>query len=194
MDVDKIIFFDQAATNWNENISKLDHATIERAINLLNFKDDEVVLDIGCGTGVLFPYLRKQMVIGLDFSIKMLENIPVEYLSENVSLLCADAHSIPLESNSIDHITCFSTFPHFTFPQIIFKEVKRVLKQGGSFSIIHLSAPEIINDIHRSVGGAIENDILPDMKPLTDLVMKYFNKTICINTPCLYFLQVTKAK
>ncbi|MFH2003182.1 MAG: methyltransferase domain-containing protein [Bacteroidota bacterium] len=192
MNSDKINFFDAAAEHWNEDIADIDHSSLKRVIELLNFKENEIVLDVGCGTGVLFPYLRNQKVIGMDFSSNMLAHIPQDLLTDNIRLICADAHSIPLADNFVDHVVCFSAFPHFTNAILAVKEMNRVLKGGGTLTIFHLAEPDVINGIHQSVGGPIANDFLINMPNLKKLLSEYFGIQLCVQNPNLFLIQAMK--
>lgn len=69
------------------------------SISKLNLKQGDTVVDIGCGTGLNFPYLQQEVgqdgkIIGVDLSGEMLaeaQQIIENNRWDNVELVCADA-------------------------------------------------------------------------------------------------------
>ena len=71
----------------------------KEAISKLNLKSGDTVIDIGCGTGLNFPFLyqavgQKGKIIGVDLSVEMLAEARQRAASnqwDNVQLECVDA-------------------------------------------------------------------------------------------------------
>lgn len=111
-----------------------------------NFKGSStIVLDIGCGRGELVYSLSKNCsrVYGLDysenallFSKTVVSRIP-EDIKKKTFLLCADACFLPFKNNSIEHIFSLDVFEHLNDYElkILVKEICRVLKKGGHFTV-----------------------------------------------------------
>lgn len=96
---------------------------------MLCSRKQNMVLDLGCGTGRFLEYAR----IGLDISKKMLA---VSKLKHPVKqLVHAPAQRMPFDNNVFDSIFSFHLFMHLRKNEIvsILKEVYRVLKPGGYF-------------------------------------------------------------
>lgn len=100
------------------------------------------LLDIGCGTGDLclkMCYSKSfDKIIGVDVSTEMLKqaNIKKSNLGLNkVTFVKSLAEELPLESNSVDVITCLNSFHHHNQKKTI-GEVKRVLKKSGLFLVL----------------------------------------------------------
>jgi len=92
------------------------------------------VLDIGCGTGALFPefFRRADLVAGIDtfiqdYSIRGLCQM------EKVTAYIAwgSVLDIPFKGQSFDTITCISTLEHISDSVRALKDIKRTLKTGG---------------------------------------------------------------
>jgi ubiquinone/menaquinone biosynthesis C-methylase UbiE len=89
-------------------------------------KPDEIVLDIGCGTGLLIQRLESETV-GLDISTSLLSTA-LSRLRENESaqLIIADAEHPPFRSFSIDKIFAVTILQNAPNPRSVLLEIKRV--------------------------------------------------------------------
>lgn len=114
----------------------------EFAFECVNVGDDAKIIDIGCGGGVnieKFHRLTTGNVDGLDYSeVSVSETVKrnrkyVEMGKCNV--IQADVTDMPIEDETYDLVTAFSTI--FFWPEIgeTFKEVLRIIKPNGQFMI-----------------------------------------------------------
>lgn len=88
-----------------------------------------VLLDIGCGTGMLLQDLEKRgFATGLDFS-----SIALEYCQKggSANLGRADVRHLPVKSGSVDLITALDLIEHIEDDHGLMGEFYRVLKPGG---------------------------------------------------------------
>ncbi len=159
-------YFNQRAAIWDESVAEKDIAKLERMARRLNIKPGSIVLDVGTGTGVFLPFLRKEIggggrIIALDFAEEMLRNARAKGFDGNIDYLHADVTNIPLCSNIIDAIVCYSSFPHFQDKPKALAEMKRVIKGGGRLLICHTSSRASINEIHRQT-PTVKKDTIPD--------------------------------
>lgn len=94
-------------------------------------------LEIACGTGQLLPEIaeRSQNVVGMDRSDSMLRSAMRKRMSDNISMLQADAAQLPFRGGVFD--TVVSTFPaSFIARSEVLDEICRVLEPGGSFVVV----------------------------------------------------------
>ncbi|MGC9070913.1 MAG: class I SAM-dependent methyltransferase, partial [Elusimicrobiales bacterium] len=78
-------FFNKLALDWDKKESKKTFENIKKIISLIKINTFENVLDVGCGTGVCFPYLTRKFknYIGIDLSDKMIEIAKTKYPCAN---------------------------------------------------------------------------------------------------------------
>jgi len=164
-------FFDSLAAEWDLNFTAEDLERLSRIVERLGIKKGMDVLDLGCGTGVLFDMLRRRVtgsgsVTGVDFSYQMAQQAHRNFPFSNVNVVDADAVSLPFADSSFDLAVAFSAFPHFSDQQKAIDEVHRVLKDRSRFFIIHLISSKELSEIHSRIGGAVEHDQIPAEKRL----------------------------
>ena len=95
---DVIEFFDRQAPQWDADMIRHDDiiATILDNAEVVPGVD---VLDVACGTGVLFPdYLARKVgsVTAVDISPEMVKIAQGKYPGENITVLCGDVEPIQL--------------------------------------------------------------------------------------------------
>ena len=171
-------FFDSAAQTWDSRpgTDKAKNA-VEAALCALELREGDIVLDIGCGTGVAIPEIAKAVgaggkVIGLDFSHGMLVQAGGKKLSPSAVYVQADAHRLPVSSESIDAILCFAAFAHFTGKDAFLREAHRVLHADGKVALCHPMSSAELNRFHRNVGDAVGNDVLPEAERVAAVARK----------------------
>lgn len=112
------------------------------ALECVNVNENAKVIDLGCGGGVnieRFLELTKNSVDGLDHSdVSVAESIKrnQDAVDDNRCIVIhSDVTDMPIEDDSYDLATAFSTI--FFWPNLVetFKEVLRILRPGGEFMI-----------------------------------------------------------
>ena len=143
-----------------------DQKNLDRHCALFDIKKGHKILDIGCGTGVMFGRLKKLVgkrgkVIGIDFSPAMIKRAKSKHKKDKKNFICADAHYLPFEEKIFDRVIYFSCFPHFSDKKKAIKEAVRVLKPKGIVIISHLCSSRKVAVIHKCAGPAVAKDFLP---------------------------------
>ena len=101
------------------------------------------VLDLACGTGILFPHLveRFDLVVGLDYSFPMLREAKKKNL-QRVRLVRGNALFLPFGEAVFDTAVVSLGLRHFPDIELSLRELFRVLKEGGELHILEVGIPE----------------------------------------------------
>lgn len=168
-----------------------------RLFSLLPLKPGDQVLDVGCGNGVLVPFVLERItstgiLYELDFSEKMIEANRGLHPQKNIRFIVSDAESAPLEEASCDVVICFSCFPHFHDKEKAMRVLSRILKPHGVFAVSHFNSSEEIKK-HHGTCQAVMHDHLPE-EPAMRLLFQEAGLTIelFIDEPGFYCIITRK--
>lgn len=133
--------FDELASDWDSIRDQLFGDMIPRHLLKLFFPENQVVADIGTGTGYLLELLgdRPKKVIAIDQNDSMMEfaRNKVEALGlENVEFRTGDAHNPPLQPEEADLVTMVMILHHLENPEVAITESVKAIKPGGNLLII----------------------------------------------------------
>ncbi|MCX8023198.1 MAG: class I SAM-dependent methyltransferase [Syntrophorhabdaceae bacterium] len=191
-------FFEESATGWDDDHTR--HISPERLreiVSLFSINDGDYILDVGCGTGILLPYLfevkGKGRLAAIDFSFNMIKVARMRLAYMGISFVNGSVSAIPFQDRVFDKVVCFSAFPHFPDKKRACDEMARVLKQGSRLYIAHIHSSYEIENLHRGIGGAVKEDRLPDPKAMEELLQKSgFIHISIIDEPGKYIAQGIK--
>jgi ubiquinone/menaquinone biosynthesis C-methylase UbiE len=114
---------------WFQGRRKVILDTLRQHARRDSASDRPVILDIGCGTGMMLEDLQQMgSATGLDFSMVALEYCQKRGINK---LGRADVRNIPVKSNSVDIITALDLIEHIEDDHGLMSEFQRVLKPGG---------------------------------------------------------------
>jgi len=126
--------------HYKENKPFQSHDWALDSIEKINFKGDEIILDIGCGDGKITAEISKKVpsgrVLGIDFSQNMIETAKKSYGHiSNISFKVADATNF-IAKEKFDLITSFFVFHWIEDLLIVLKNIKKNLKPDGKIIFI----------------------------------------------------------
>ena len=121
-------YYDKLAKSYDKLYKNKYMRVVEREIIKKEIKDNDFVLDIGCGTGEQLKLLNR--AVGLDISIEMAK---MAKHKTNKPVVVANAEFLPFKSKSFDKaISFFGALNHCNLKRAL-REVNRVLKDDGVF-------------------------------------------------------------
>jgi SAM-dependent methyltransferase len=101
------------------------------------------VADICCGCGdvalLIARDLKPSVVLGIDHSLPAIEyatRLAKEFKVRNADFRLGDATALMLEDEQFDFVLCRLSIQIFSRPELILKELHRILKPGGRLYLI----------------------------------------------------------
>lgn len=155
-------YFNEQHKNWINTVDENKMKIMVKSIKQLNISKYHKVLDVACGTGVLYPLLMNIPVkkyTGLDISEKMLEQFSKEYNDAETKLGDFDKQ-VKIEEK-YDIIIIFNSIPHFENLDVVFENSRNNLKQDGKLSIIHARTRNGLTEHHNRIGYNLGRDAIP---------------------------------
>ena len=168
-------YFNEKADVWDEAVAEKDSHKLEQMVQRFNLETGSAVLDVGTGTGVFLPYLlaiigEKGRVVGLDVAERMLQQAYRKGFRGKVHYICGDIMTVPCGDGLFDAVVCYSSFPHFQDKPRAFREIYRVLKNGGRLLVCHTNSRTHINGIHSQL-PVVSHDIIPDADEVREMLL-----------------------
>lgn len=184
---DVIEYFDRCAPTWDGEMRKddeilaaiLDNAEVGKGMD---------VLDVACGTGVLFPhYLKRNVasVTGIDISPEMAKIAAGKIEAEpKVRVICGDVEETDFD-RKFDRIVVYNALPHFPKPKRLIKTLSALLKEGGRLTIAHGASRETIDAQHSGEASKVSSGLMR-AEELVKLFDPYFDVEIMISNRKMY--------
>ena len=184
---DVIEFFDRAAPRWDAEMIKSD-TVIEAILDNAEIEAGQDILDVACGTGVMFPYYLKRgvaSVTGIDISPEMAKIAEEKYATTaGIQVICGDVEAVKF-GKKFDRIVVYNAFPHFPKPKRLIKILAGMLKDNGRLTIAHGQSREAIDGHHQGPASKISNGLM-SAESLKKLFDPYFTVEIMISNGKMY--------
>jgi len=143
-----------------------------RLITQLNPKDNENILDFGCGTGTLMLMIKKArpgcVVYGIDIDPQVLEIAETKAQRDRVDIHLAKYNGItlPFADENFDKVVTSLVLHHLSREEKfgIFGEIYRVLKIGGELHILDFG-------IQRSLYTRLLTSVTKLLEPIEDNIL-----------------------
>jgi len=118
---------------------------LQRLLNK-NHLEGKVILDIGCGTGMISRgFVNKNEVWGIDISPPLL-NIARR---KGLYGVLASADLLPFRDREFDLVLCVGVIPYYRSPEKIFSEICRVTRKNAKMVITSTANSWIIRSVLR---------------------------------------------
>ena len=191
---DVIGFFDSNAHSWDARMIKNDEI-INTILDNAKVTAGSRVLDVACGTGVLFPdYLLRSVdeVVGIDISPKMVSAAHEKFGSiSSIKLINADAETVKLKK-AFDCIVIYNAFPHFLDPGRLIENMSRHLVPSGTLTIAHGMSRAGIDRHHSGRAQNVSNGLM-SAEALSKLFSKHLSVSHVISNDSMYQVVGRKA-
>ncbi len=161
-------FFNVVAPEWDKIRANFFDETIkDKLINLGVLDQTMTVVDLGAGDGFISRSVSGYVndVYAIDLSSEMLKHLTIKAQNEgitNITAIEGDGLDIPLQDSSVD-VVCASMFlHHIETPELVIREMYRVLKPGGMVFLADFHEhcnTELIKKMHDYWPGFKKNEI-----------------------------------
>jgi ubiquinone/menaquinone biosynthesis C-methylase UbiE len=137
--VDHVVdFFDRIAPVYDTWAGGQHGRVSARLVDLATPAKDELVLDVGTGTGqvanLVAPRVNPGLVFGIDLSENML-SIARARKGKNVQFMGMAAEHLVFRPETFDLVTMGEALAYFADPTVALAEAERVLKPGGRLAV-----------------------------------------------------------
>jgi len=143
-------FYDDLSEFYDNLVGSSERRIANKALDRLNVRGGESVLEIGFGTGRCLQRISKSVgqrgrSYGIDISFGMSDmarrRLKEAGLMERTDLCGGDGASLPYGEGVFDAVFMSFTLELFDTPEIprVLREIERVLKKGGRLGIVSMS-------------------------------------------------------
>ena len=178
-----IDFFDRCAPWWDDDMVR-NEEIISTILTCGGIREGIDVLDVACGTGVLFPdYLKRGVasVTAIDISPEMAKIAAGKFPQVNV--ICGDVETESFDKQ-FDAVMIYNAFPHFANPARLIEVLSKHVKPGGRLSVAHgMSRGALIK--HHENASRVSIDLLEEHQ-LAALFAPWFDVDVVISTDRMY--------
>ena len=169
----QVDFFNFIAQKW-DSIITVDKEKINKLLSQISIKNEDSILDVGTGTGVLIPFYNQinkdGKMTGVDIFEGML-NVAKRKFSNlnNVNFEVLDVENDFIQSK-FDKVVLYSMFPHLNNKvETIKKLVNNNLKSNGKLLIADYDSREFLNNMHSNTDERVSKDRLIDVNKQKEL-------------------------
>lgn len=126
-------------------LQRIWHTGKLKAVFSLIEKKPKKILDIGCASGWFLSQIAKKYYQADCFGIDIYKNAIIygKKHYRNLNLKHGDAHKLPYKNKSFDLVICTEVLEHVERPDIVLKEIRRILKPGG-ISLIEMDSGNLL--------------------------------------------------
>lgn len=176
-------FFDRCAPWWDADMVR-NERVIEKILDNAGIRAGVSVLDVACGTGVLFPDYEKRgvaSVTGVDISPQMARIAAEKFPQYRV--VCADVETVEL-AEQFDCVMVYNAFPHFPEPKRLIRALAARTKPGGRLSVAHSMSRAALTEHHRRA-SEVSIELLHE-QALAEIFEEWFTVDVVISDEEMY--------
>lgn len=183
---DVIEFFNHCAPHWDENMIRKEEI-ISKILDNGGVEPGVSVLDVACGTGVLFPdYMNREVshVTAVDISPEMVKIASEKFPEDRVKVICGDVEEISF-GELFDVVMVYNAFPHFCDGESLVQTLAGVTKPGGRLSIAHSMSRKMIDHHHCGQAKPVSNGLM-SAEELAEAFDPWFQVDVIISDDQMY--------
>ena len=180
-------FFNHCAPTWDAEMIRNEDA-ITYILDHAGVRPGAAVLDVACGTGVLFPDYAARGVTdltGIDISPEMAKIAAKKF--PEATMICGDVEEYVFD-RKFDVVMVYNAFPHFPDPARLIERLAALTAPGGTLSIAHGMSKAQLDRHHSGCAQHVSIRLL-DENDLAALLRPWFDVDVILADDSMY--QVT---
>ncbi len=177
-------FFDQCAPWWDSDLIR-NEPVIAAILDNAGISSGDRVLDVACGTGVLFPdYFQRQVesLTAIDISPEMAKIAAKKY--PQATVICGDVEETEF-GKAFDRVMVYNAFPHFPEPGRLIESLAKWVRPGGTLSVAHGMSRHQLLAHHAGRASKVSIDLLEE-NALAELMKPWFDVATVISNEEMY--------
>ena len=135
--------YDRIAKIYNMLYGQEQELKIKEALKNVSLDASDIVLDVGCGTGLLFNYISRSVdtIVGIDISLESLK-VALDFIKKtgnpSIELVRADADFLPFRNEVFDKVFAITLLQNMPNPLLTLHEISRVAKTESEIVVTRL--------------------------------------------------------
>ncbi len=197
----KAEYFHGLAPGWDEKVGNNDarREKLRRVFDMIDMRKGDRVLDVGCGSGVLFRFIEEKTgpggaILALDSAagmIKRAKKLHREF--DNIEYRVDFVEDAGLPEEGFDVVLCYAVLPHLDDLPRSLGVLYRALVGGGLLYVFHPDDTRTLNEFHAGLNAPVKHDTLPEEEELRALLEDAGFKVLrYIDEPGLNFVECRK--
>lgn len=183
-------FFDRCAPWWDSDMIR-NEPIISAILDNCGVQSGQHILDVACGTGVLFPDYFKRgaaSVTGIDISPEMAKIAAGKF--PNATVICGDVETAKFD-RQFDTVMVYNAFPHFPDPAKLIEVLAGLVKPGGRLSVAHSMSRAQLQQHHAGRASQVSIDLIHE-KELAALFAPWFDVDVILSNDSMYQVAGTR--
>ena len=179
-----IEFFDRCAPWWDSDMIR-NEDIISTILTLGGIRKGLDVLDVACGTGVLFPdYFQREVgsLTAIDISPEMAKLAASKF--PQATVICGDVETADF-GRQFDAVMVYNAFPHFPAPAKLIARLAELPQPGGRLTVAHGMSRAALQAHHSGRASQVSIDLIHEQE-LAALFAPWFEVDVVISTDRMY--------
>ncbi len=154
---------------WLERDDRQEEENVNLAIEKMNLRQEDVVADIGAGTGYYSFRIAKKVPNGKVFAIEIQDDF-VDYLNKkkkelhitNVEVVKGSINSPGLQENLLDLAIMADVYHELEFPHEMLQSIRNSLKPGGKLLLLEYRGEDssiAIKPLHKTTIEQLDKEL-----------------------------------
>lgn len=149
--------YDVTAHIYDMRYAEEQKLKIEAALEKMKVERLCSILDVGCGTGILFDYVadKAENIVGVDVSRKTLQQAKRKAESfGNTHLVLADADNMPFKECLFDYVFGITVLQNMPEPIETLREIRRVAKNNAKIVVTGMKKAFTLEEFRKLLSDA----------------------------------------